>query len=273
MRSRRLTRLFDPRSSRTLIVPLDHGLAHGPMAGLRGIPSMISVLGEAQVDAVVLNPGIAALCHDVLADHPALGLIVHLSAGSGLARRRFRRSVVGSVESAIAQGADAVSVHLNVGADDDVPQLAELARTAEQCRATGTPLVAMMYTCGGSMRVEHLAHAARMADELGADIVKLPYPGSAAALAEIVGNVHCSVVCAGGSIGAGSDIVEIANGVVRAGGAGLAVGRQLFQSANPETLIKILQQVLHGGPIAVDPARNGPDGEPFAGPADTAAAS
>jgi DhnA family fructose-bisphosphate aldolase class Ia len=245
MRSRRLTRLFDPRSSRTLIVPLDHGLAHGPIPGLRDVPKLVDLLGVSRVDAVVLNAGLAFRCSDVLAKHPTLGLVVHLSAGSRLSEDPFERGVVGSVRGAVALGADAVSVQLNVGGVDDVRQLTELARVAEECRADGMPLVAMMYTRGDVADVASVAHAARMADELGADIVKVAYPGTASALSEIVRSVHCSVVCAGGAAAHGPGIVDLARSVVRAGGSGLAVGRQVFQDDHPQRMIRELRRILH----------------------------
>lgn len=243
MESRKVARLFHGESRRTVLIPLDHGLAQGPIDGLSDLPKLLSELADADVDAVVLNPGMAASCADSLAHHPDLGLIVHLSAGSGLAQHVKRRSVVAAVDSALPLGADAVSVHLNVGADDDIPQLRELAATSARCRVVGMPLLAMMYLADGTTKVDRLAHAARMAAELGADIVKIPYPGEVG-LRAIVESVPRPIVCAGGRIG-GATVAEIVTAVRRSGAAGVAIGRQVFGASDPAAAARELVTSVH----------------------------
>jgi DhnA family fructose-bisphosphate aldolase class Ia len=261
MLDRRLTRLFDARDRRTVIVPLDHGLAQGPLAGLERVPALVAALARTGIDAVVLNPGIAVRCRDVLAEAPQLGLIVHLSVGSTLGVRQQARQVAGTVDGALALGADGVSVHLEMGGSDDVPQLAALARVAERCRGLGVALLAMMYTHATAARTDAIVHAARMADELGADFVKIPYPGSDRQLRVVVEAVHCPVVCAGGSVEVGTNVLDVARAVVRAGAAGVACGRHVLGHERPDLVARALARVIHdhdpssrpglGGPIAV----------------------
>ncbi len=86
-----------------------------------------------------------------------------------------------SVQEAVRLGADAVSVHVNVGAEDEDKMLYTLGRVADECDIYGMPLLAMMYPRGPKIQNEHdpkaVAHAARIGAELGADIIKTNYTG------------------------------------------------------------------------------------------------
>jgi DhnA family fructose-bisphosphate aldolase class Ia len=53
--------------------------------------------------------------------------------------------LVKTVEEAIKFGADAVSVHVNVGAQNESEMLATLGQISERCDYWGMPLLAMMY--------------------------------------------------------------------------------------------------------------------------------
>ena len=55
-----------------------------------------------------------------------IGLIVHLSAGTGLGTDPNSKVIVTTVEEALAMGADAVSIHINIGAESE-PQMIENA--------------------------------------------------------------------------------------------------------------------------------------------------
>lgn len=228
-----------------VVIPVDHGLAQGPLAGLRDLPALVDSLAASGVDAVLMNPGAAAGCAEALAGATELGLIVHLSAGSKLSEQPHRRSVVCSVDDALRMGADAVSVHLNVGGDDDLPQLLDLSRVRTRCTALGVPLLAMMYVLRDAPTPGELAHAARMAWELGADLIKIPYPGTPEGLAHVLGCVPCPVVCAGGDVADGVGILDLARIVVEAGGAGLAVGRHVFQHPDPAWIAARIADIVH----------------------------
>lgn len=229
-----------------IVIPVDHGLAKGPIPGLADLPNLVKSLAGSGADAVLMNRGAAAACAESLAEATDLGLIVHLSAGSELSDRAQRRRVVCSVEGALGVGADAVSVNLNLGCSDDVAQLAELAEVQSCCARLGVPLLAMMYVVRDKPTCEEVAHAARMAWELGVDLIKIPYPGKPEGLRHVVDSVPCPVLCAGGAVGAGAGILDLARVVVESGAAGLAAGRHVFQHPDPALIAGRLADVLHG---------------------------
>ena len=110
-----------------------------------------------------------------------IGLIVHMSASTRLGPDPNNKVMVCSVEEALKMGADAVSVHINIGSETESDQLQALSQTAKSCTEWGMPLLAMMYPRGKAIKNPHdpevVALAARAGAELGADVIKTNYTG------------------------------------------------------------------------------------------------
>jgi class I fructose-bisphosphate aldolase len=160
------------------------------------------------------------------------------------------KELVCTVEEAVKLGADAVSIHINLGAETDSVMLQQLGYISERCLEWQMPLVAMMYTRGQKIEneydVKYVKHAARVGAELGADIVKVPYTGSVESFAEVVNGCPVPVVIAGGEkMGSDEDIFKMVEGALAAGAAGLSIGRNAFQHKNPTKMIQALSQIVH----------------------------
>jgi len=73
--------------------------------------------------------------------------------------------LIGNVEEAIKLGADAVSIHVNLGAEDEKSMLQDFGRIAREANEWGMPLLAMIYTRGPKVKSEYdlevVKHAAR----------------------------------------------------------------------------------------------------------------
>lgn len=255
----RLSRLFGG-SPRLLIVPMDHGVTLGAVGGLRNIKSVVRAVTAGGANAVVVHKGIAAEIAGELSAEPHAELIVHLSASTRLAPDPNRKVLVSSVEQALQLGATAVSVHVNLGSAAEPKMLRDLGRVGEECRRWGTPLLAMMYVRDGNPAHEHdperLAHAARVAEELGADLVKVNYTGAPDTFAGVVSGVRIPVVIAGGA--KTSEVTEFlaaVHGAVRAGARGVAIGRNIFEDPDPRNLTALVRQVLDGADPSAEPAR------------------
>src|SRR5512136_1775894 len=167
---RRLKRIFR-EDNRTVVVPMDHGVSIGPVKGIENMQETVTRLLKGGADAFVLHKGIAKRVEVGTA-----GLIVHLSAVSNLTPNCLNKVQVCTVQEAIRIGADAVSVHINVGAPDECAMLSILGKVADECDIYGMPLLAMVYPRGPKISDEHdsaaVAHATRLGAELGADIIK-----------------------------------------------------------------------------------------------------
>ncbi len=176
----RLERIINRHTGRTVIAPMDHGVSNGPMKGIIDIDKTVESISQGGADAILMHKGIVEQGHRGYGKD--IGLIVHLSASTSLAPNPNNKVIVTSVEKAIQLGADAVSVHVNLGSETESEMLQELGEISETCSYWGVPLLAMMYPRGQKVENEHdvelVKHAARVGSELGVDIVKTNYSRS-----------------------------------------------------------------------------------------------
>ncbi|MDO8956216.1 MAG: 2-amino-3,7-dideoxy-D-threo-hept-6-ulosonate synthase [Deltaproteobacteria bacterium] len=244
----RLERIMDRDSGKTVIVPMDHGVTLGPMAGLTDMRKTINAVASGGANAIVIHKGLVEAGHR--RGGKDVGLIIHLSASTCMAPDPNCKVLVCGVEEAIKLGADAVSIHVNLGAEDEKSMLQDFGRVAREALEWGMPLLAMMYMRGPKVKngydVGVVKHAARVGAELGADIVKVPYTGSPESFREVVEGCFVPVVIAGGEkMETDRDILEMVKNSVKAGGAGVSIGRNAFQHRDPEKIIQAITKLVH----------------------------
>lgn len=243
----RLKRLFK-HSARTFILPMDHGVTIGPQDGLKDIIQVIAKISN-NIDAVIVHKGLVRQIIRCLVPD-GVDLIVHLSASTTLSPNPNGKELVTSVEHAIKLGATAVSVHVNLGGETEPAMLKDLGNTAELCDTWGIPLLAMMYVRDGSKESEYdqmkIMHAARIAEEMGADIVKVNYTGTPESFADVVKSVKIPVVVAGGpKMSSDPEFLTMIYDAVKAGARGVAVGRNIFQNSNPLIISDEIAKIIH----------------------------
>jgi predicted phospho-2-dehydro-3-deoxyheptonate aldolase len=251
----RLERIIDRNSGKTVIIPMDHGVTVGPIAGLEDMRETISRVVAGGANAILMHKGIVRAGHRGTGRD--VGLIIHLSGGTSISPDPNAKELVCTVEEAMKLGADAVSVHINLGAETDKEMLGQLGFVSERCMAWQMPLVAMMYTRGAKIKnefdVTYVKHAARVGAELGADIVKVPYTGSVASFKEVVRGCPVPVVIAGGpKMGSDEEIFNMVEGALEAGSAGVSIGRNAFQHKSPEKMVAALCKMVHEGASVKD---------------------
>ena len=246
----RLERIMDRNSGKTVIIPMDHGVTVGPIHGLENMREAITSVVVGGANAILMHKGIVRAGHRGTGHD--VGLIIHLSAGSSLSPDPNAKELVCTVEEAIQLGADAVSVHINIGAETDKDMLSQLGLISRKCMQWQMPLIAMMYTRGPKIKNEYdvvyVKHAARIGAELGADVVKVPYTGSVKSFQEVVQGCPVPVVIAGGAkMDSDTDIFEMVEGALAAGAAGLSIGRNAFQHKTPDKMVATLCAMVHKG--------------------------
>ncbi len=246
----RLERIIDRNSGRTVIIPMDHGVTVGPIAGLEDMRTTVSKVVAGGANAILMHKGIVSAGHRGAGRD--VGLIIHLSAGTSMSPDPNAKELVCTVEEAIKLGADAVSVHINLGAETDKEMLGQLGYVSEGCLEWQMPLVAMMYTRGPKIKdeydVSNVKHAARVGAELGADIVKVVYTGSMDSFTEVVRGCPVPVVIAGGEkMDSDEDMFKMVEGALGAGATGVSIGRNAFQHKRPDKIIEALCKMVHNG--------------------------
>jgi class I fructose-bisphosphate aldolase len=244
----RLERIIDRNSHKTVIIPMDHGVTVGPIEGLADMRDTISKVVSGGANAILMHKGIVRAGHRGTGKD--VGLIIHLSGGTSLSPDPNAKELVCTVEEAIKLGADAVSIHINLGAETDNQMLRQFGQISERCLEWQMPLVAMIYTRGPKIKDEYNAdnikHAARVGAELGADIVKVVYTGSVESFAEVVQGCPVPVVIAGGpKMGSDEEIFKMVEGALEAGSAGVSIGRNAFQHKNPTKMVQALSKMVH----------------------------
>jgi fructose-bisphosphate aldolase/2-amino-3,7-dideoxy-D-threo-hept-6-ulosonate synthase len=248
----RLERIINRNTRKTVIVPMDHGVTNGPIAGLIDLGEAVDRVAEGGANAVLGHVGLAL--HGHRKSGRDVGLILHLSASTSIGPDPNEKVLVNTVQNALKMGADAVSMHINIGADSEARMLADLGETAVACMEWGMPLLAMMYPRGRKIEDEHdpvhVALAARVAAELGADMVKTVYTGDPDSFRDVTRGCPVPVVVAGGSKTDDRSTLELIEGAMLGGAAGISIGRNAFQHPTPERFIRAAALIVHEGRTA-----------------------
>lgn len=240
-------RLFK-QGKRLFIVPMDHGITSGPLGGLEDISKTVKQVSEGGADAVIVHKGLARYISSNLAPVNC-ELIIHLSASTSLAADPSRKELVSSVEQAIRLGAAAASIHVNLGTPSEPQMLKDLGWAAEQCDRWGLPMLAMMYVKDGKPESEYdagkIRHAARIAEELGADIIKVNYTATPDTFSMVTSSVKSPVIIAGGPKADSPDaLYRMIKEAVAAGARGAAIGRNVFGTADPVSVSRTIRRIL-----------------------------
>lgn len=244
----RIERIIDRKSRRTIIIPLDHGMSVGTIKGLEDLSSMVDKVALGGANAVLEHSGMVGTGHRQYGKD--IGLIIHLSGATNLSPDPNRKVLVCSVERALKMGADACSIHINIGADEEPEMLQDAQKVVEASREWGLPLLAMIYPRGKKIKDENdpevVNIAVRAGAELGADIVKTNFTGDIDSFKYIVKSVPIPVIIAGGpKMDTIKDLLQMVHDSIQAGGAGVAFGRNVFQSEDPTKLVSALAKIIH----------------------------
>lgn len=238
---------------RAVIVPMDHGMTLGPVRGLEDVSAAVQNVCAGGATSVVLHKGLVKAIKP-----PSCGVIMHLSASTSVSPDPNRKVLVGSVKEALRLGCDAVSVHVNIGGNDfEAEMISALGAISGECSELGVPLLAMMYARGKNVasanNPESIALVARVGAELGADIVKCPYTGDVESFRRVVRGCPVPVVIAGGpKMDSDSELLSMTEDAMKAGAAGVSIGRNVFQHASPSAMVKALRSVVIDGASAKD---------------------
>jgi DhnA family fructose-bisphosphate aldolase class Ia len=253
----RLNRILNAQERGTLVVAFDHALVLGPIPGTEDPCGQISRFVEAGVNAILLNLGLIQRCIDCFSCAATPGLIARIdwttiwNALSQGENGALRTCMLAKPEDALRHGADAVLSYLVVGTGDADFEAKEIARNAEiarECERMGIPLI--METLARGKSIENpgdpkwLAFHTRIATELGADVIKTDYSGSADTMRQIIRGCPIPILVLGGS--RNDAALDVVRGAMKAGAAGVFFGRNVFQSEDMTSFLSEARHVLDG---------------------------
>jgi DhnA family fructose-bisphosphate aldolase class Ia len=245
MVTRRLNRIFQP-DGRALIVACDHGMISGPDKGIEVMEKTLADVIAGGVDAVMASYGTARRFAKKMA---RVGLVLRIDgAGTKLGPMDGPGAQFYTVEDALRLGADALCVTAFPGAPVEEPTLEVLARVIRQAHAWGLPVMAEMvpggFDSGPEFRtLESVGLSARVAAELGADWVKIPYVEG---FEQVVKSCYVPVVVLGGPAKENPrQTLEMVKAAMLAGGVGGTIGRNIWQAKDPTGMAAALVSIIH----------------------------
>jgi DhnA family fructose-bisphosphate aldolase class Ia len=241
------------RDGRAFLLALDHGLAAGPIDGIRDPTALLRELRDAPLTGIVANPGMVP--HIASELRVGQALVVHLSAGTLLGSQPRSKVASCSVADAVALGADAVSVQLPFGDPAEDRMLATAGEIVADARSFGLPTLVMVYqpSADGGVGddIDRARHANRAAAEIGADVVQANYFGPTESFPELVAACPVPLIFAGGPRSASTDdFLRRLRSAIAAGAAGITVGRNVFQQPNPRGVAMRIGEAVFGAPSA-----------------------
>jgi fructose-bisphosphate aldolase, class I len=264
---------FGPGNGTLLLLPIDQGIEHGPRDFFPNPASkdpeyQFRLAAEAGYSAIACQIGLATKYYPDYAGQ--VPLILKVNGRTDIPPSDDALSTTNSsVEDAVRLGADAVGYTLYVGSPRQDDDLHQLKGVREDCDRFGMPLVIWAYPRGAAIEKKGgrdsfyaIDYAARMAMEMGADVVKLnmpkldpekdkdaPAPYNEMEVSQDEAIRHCVesagralVVLSGGSKADDEVVLSNTRSVMEAGGSGVIFGRNVWQREWNDAL-EIIEQI------------------------------
>lgn len=250
----RMSRLVNPKSNKMMAITVDHAISRGiaPMTGIQDIQGAIDKIVAGRPDAMTMTGPIAERCLEKHAGK--VSLLCKISSYSPVSPTQD--AVFGTVDSAIALGADAVSMGCMTLGDFQNEQFEAIGKVAQECRLKGMPLIGHVYPKGESVPVdkraswENIAYCVRSACELGMDIVKTTYTGDPESMAKAISCVPSSfrvVIQGGDACKTLDDYLNMTYDAMQCGVGGVTMGRFVWDYIDVTALVIALRYIIHEG--------------------------
>jgi putative autoinducer-2 (AI-2) aldolase len=235
----RLTRIFNPKSSRTVMLAFDHGFIMGPTSGLERIDLNIVPLME-YADCLMCSRGILQSMVPANINKP---VCLRSDAGTTILTE-LNDNVVINIEEAIRMNVSAMAIMLAIGDPaTEAKTVANLFRMADMGARYGIPVMGVTAVGKDMARdARYFGLASRVCAENGANIVKTYYCDG---FENVVAACPVPIVIAGGKKLPEKEALELCYRAINDGAAGVDMGRNVFQSEKPVAMIQAVSAVVH----------------------------
>lgn len=235
----RLTRIFNSRTARTVMLAFDHGFIMGPTSGVERIDLNIVPLME-YADCLMCSRGILQSSVPANINKP---VCLRSDAGTTILTE-LNDNVVIDIEDAIRLNASAMAIMLAVGDPAmEAKTVANLCRLADLGARYGIPVMGVTAVGKDMARdARYFGLASRVCAENGANIVKTYY---CEGFENVVAACPVPIVIAGGKKLPEKEALELCYMAINDGAAGVDMGRNVFQSEDPVAMIQAVGAVVH----------------------------
>lgn len=240
----RLSRIFKPKTGKTVMLAVDHGYFQGPTTGLKDLKSTVTPLVP-HADCLFITRGMLRTSIDPRND---VSICLRVSGGPSILGELSNEDITTSMEEAIRLNASGVGMSIYVGASNEDRTISNLGRLVNEAERYGIPVLAVT-AVGKEMGrdARYLGLACRIAAEMGAHFVKTYYCED---FNKIVEGCPIPVVMAGGKKISEMDALKMTENAIREGASGVDMGRNIFQSDNAIGMIKAVRAIVHKGATA-----------------------
>ncbi|MBA4417107.1 MAG: 3-hydroxy-5-phosphonooxypentane-2,4-dione thiolase [Syntrophus sp. (in: bacteria)] len=238
----RLSKIFNPKSGKALMLAIDHGYFQGPTTGLERVDVTILPLLP-YADTLMLTRGILRTTIPPAFDK---GVVLRASGGPSILSDLSNEQLAIDIDEAIRLNVAAMAVQVFIGGIMETQSVHNMTRLVDMGNRYGIPVLGV--TAVGkemSRDAKYMRLASRIIAELGVSFVKTYYVPED--FDTVVASCPVPIVIAGGKKLPELDALTMAYNALQDGAAGVDMGRNIFQSESPVAMIKALRKVVHEG--------------------------
>ena len=244
----RISRIIKPRNNRALMLAVDHGYFLGPTEKLENPEKVIAPLLK-YCDSLMVTRGVQRTSVPATTDTP---MVLRVSGGSSIIGDDLsQEDITVSIEDALRLNASALAMSIFVGSKYEYQTVVNLGKLVNEATKYGLPVLAV--TAVGKelgKDARYLSLACRVAAEQGAHIVKTYYCDN---FEKVVQSCPVPIIVAGGKKTSERDALQLTFNAIKAGAVGVDMGRNIWQSEHPVSMIKAVREIVHGN-LNVDQA-------------------
>ena len=236
----RLSRIFNPKTGRTVMLAIDHGYFQGPTTGLERIDlNIVPLLPYA--DTLMLTRGILRA---VIPPSSTIPVVLRVTGGTSILKELSNEDIAVDIEDSVRLNVCAMAVQVFVGGEHERESITNMTRMVDRGTRYGIPTLAV--TAVGKEMVRDARYfrlATRICAELGAHYVKTYYVADG--FDTVCAACPVPIVMAGGKKIPELDALTMAYRAVQEGAAGVDMGRNIFQSEAPIAMLQAVRAVVH----------------------------
>lgn len=238
----RLSRIFNPKSGRTLMLAFDHGYFLGPTSGLERMDLKMPPLVP-YIDVLMATRGaLRSTIIPQLTSDKAIAL--RCSSGSSVLDEDLSNEIISvDIEDAIRMNADVMAIQAFIGAPYQTQSIANISKTVDAGLKYGIPTMGVVAVGKTMARTpQYFRLATRMLAEFGVQIVKTYYCND---FETVTASCPVPIVIAGGKKLPEPDALTMCYRAISEGAAGVDMGRNIFQADNPIAMAQAVRSIVH----------------------------
>jgi DhnA family fructose-bisphosphate aldolase class Ia len=247
----RKNQFFDTRDNRSVIIALDHGGIAGPVEGIEDPAPVIRACVAGGVDGILTTKGFADASRGEW--NRSTGLILRVTGGFTVLGGGFEEEMIMEPESVLAYGASCAAITVKFGHEREGAFIRQASLAIDAFHRLGVPVMIEAMAKGTINKEKFPANdpegirmAARMAAEIGAELVKTYYTGSPESFARVTSACPVPVVILGGAkTDSPEGVFQDIAGSLASGGAGIAMGRNIWGFPNLAAMLEAVKGMVH----------------------------